>query len=189
MKKQLITAGIAAAVGVTGLAGIATVSAATDSSTGSDHMSSLVSAIASKFNLDKTKVQAVFDEQHTKMQAERETQVKADVAQLVKDGKLTQAQADAINAKRAELTKEREANRAADRSASRDQMKTKMDAKRTELETWAKEQGIDTQYLRLVFGGGRGHGPGGPGGMRGDRDGDDSTSTSSSSSSSSTTTN
>lgn len=182
MKKQLITAGIAAAVGVTGLAGIATVSAATDSSTKSDPMSSLVSAISSKFNLDKTKVQAVFDEQHTKMDAERETEVKADVAQLVKDGKLTQAQADAINAKRAELTKEREANRATDQSTSRDGMKTKMDAKRTELEAWAKEQGIDTQYLRYVMGGGRGHG--GPGGMRGDRDGDDSTAASSTSSSS-----
>ncbi len=185
MKKQLITAGIAAAVGVTGLAGIATVSAATDSSTGSGPMSSLVTAIASKFNLDKTKVQAVFDEQRSQMDAQRETQVKAEVTQLVKDGKLTQAQADAINAKRAELTKEREANRAADQSASRDDMKTKMDAKRTELEAWAKEQGIDTQYLRLVMGGGRGHG--GPDGMPGDRDGDDSAATTSTSSSSSST--
>jgi hypothetical protein len=49
-------------------------------------------------------------------------------------------------------------------------MKTEMDAKRTALETWAKENGIDSQYLRYVFGGHHGHG--GPGGMRG---GDDST--------------
>ncbi len=176
MKKQLITAGIAAAVGVTGLAGVASVSAATDTSTSTNPMSSLVDAIASKFSLDKSKVQAVFDEQRTKMEAERETEVKADVAQLVKDGKLTQAQADAINAKRAELTKEREANRDANKDLSRSEMKSKMDAKRTELEAWAKEQGIDTQYLRYVVG--FGHGPGGPGGMRGDRDGDDGTSSS-----------
>jgi hypothetical protein len=55
-------------------------------------------------------------------------------------------------------------------------MKTEMDAKRTALEAWAKENGIDTTYLRYVFGGGPGHGHGGPGGMR--ESSDDSTDTS-----------
>ena len=51
---------------------------------------------SNKFNLSKDEVQKVVDEQHATMQAERETQVKADVAKLVTDGKITQAQADAI---------------------------------------------------------------------------------------------
>ena len=157
MKKHLVAAGIATAIGITGLTGVAVANAATDTNTSSP-MSGLVDAIATKFNLNKADVQSVFDEQRTKMEAERETQVKDEVAQLVKDGKLTQDQADKINAKRAELKAAREAARTSDSTKTREQMKTEMDAKRTELETWAKDNGIDTAYLRYVFGGGPGHG-------------------------------
>lgn len=171
MKKQLIAASLAAAVGVTGLVGVGVANAATTTN-GSGPMSGLVSAIATKFNLKASDVQAVFDEQHTKMQAEREAEITKQVAQLVTDGKITQAQADKINAKRAEITKEREAAKDSATTKTRAEMKTEMEAKRTELETWAKENGIDTQYLRFVMGGG--HGPGGMGHMRFDGDADDS---------------
>ena len=101
MKKVIIASSIAA-LGVTGLAGGA-VFATANSTSGTDPMSGLVSAIATKFNLKKDDVQKVFDEQRTQMETQREKEVKDQVAQLVKDGKLTQAQADKINAKRAEL--------------------------------------------------------------------------------------
>lgn len=165
MKKQLIAAGLATAVGVTGLASFGVANAATSTTSSSDPMSSLVDAIANKFNLNKTDVQAVFDTQRSKMEAQREADVKADVAKLVTDGKLTQAQAEKINAKRAELQAQREAARSSDSTKTREEMKSEMDAKRTELETWAKDNGIDTAYLRYVMGG---HGPGGPGHMRPD---------------------
>lgn len=163
MKKHLLVAGIATAVGITGLTGVGIANAATTTSS-TNPMSSLVDAISTKFNLNKTDVQKVFDEQRTKMQAERETEVKADVAQLVTDGKITQAQADKINAKRAELQKAHDAEEATEDSKTREDRKTEMDAKRTELETWAKDNGISTDYLKYIFGGGRGHG--GPGGLR-----------------------
>lgn len=168
MKRQLVAVGIATAVSVTGLAGMGIANAATDSTSSTNPMSSMVDAIATKFNLNKSDVQAVFDSQHTKMEASREADVKADVAQLVTDGKLTQDQADKINAKRAELEKEREANKpsATDTTTTREQRKVEMDAKRTELETWAKDNGIDTTYLKYVMGGGHGHGHGEPGGFR-----------------------
>ena len=98
MKKVIIASSIAA-LGVTGLAGGA-VFATANSTSGTDPMSGLVSAIATKFNLKKDDVQKVFDEQRTQMETQREQEVKDHVAQLVKDGKLTQAQADKINAKR-----------------------------------------------------------------------------------------
>lgn len=162
MKKQLAIAGLVAGITTAGIATAGIASAATDTSSNSTNpMSSLVDAIASKFNLNKSEVQAVFDEQKTKMETEREAKVKEEVAQLVTDGKLTQAQADAINAKRAELQKEREANRDTATSKTRQEMKTEMEAKRTELEQWAKDNGISTEYLRYVMGG---HGRGGHGG-------------------------
>jgi len=178
MKKHLLVAGAVTTVGLAGLAGATVANAETNGSTSTNPMSSLVDAISSKFNLNKTDVQKVFDEQRTKMDATREQQVKDQVAQLVKDGKLTQAQADKINAKRAELDKQRQADMTANqnlteaqRQAKRDEMRTQMDAKKTELDTWLKDNGIDTQYAYLLMGGRGGHG--GPGGMhRGDRDGD-----------------
>lgn len=161
MKKQLITAGIATAVGVTSLAGFGVANAATDTSNSTGPMSSLVDAIATKFNLNESEVQSVFDEQRTQMKAEREAEIKEKVAQLVTDGKITQAQADKINAKRAELKAEREANKDSSDTKTREAMKSEMEAKRTELKTWAEENDIDEQYLRYVIGGhGRHGGPG-----------------------------
>ena len=165
MRKHLAIAGIVTAVSAASLTGIGVANAATNT-TNTDPMSSLVTAISTKFNLNKDDVQEVFDAQRTEMETERAAQLKTELAQLVKDGKLTQAQSDAITAKQAELKKEREANRTTDQSTKTDeQRKTEMEARRTALEAWAKENGISTEYLRYVMGGGPGHG--GPGGPRG----------------------
>lgn len=166
MKRHLAIAATAATIGIAGLGASVASAATNDNATKTDPMSSLVEKIASKFNLNKTEVQQVFDEQRTAMEAEREQNAKDRLAQLVKDGKLTQAQADAITAKRAELQKEREANKDANKDKTAAERKAEMDKRKTELEAWAKEKGIDTQYLRLVMGG-PGHGHGGPGGPRG----------------------
>lgn len=165
INKALAIAGVTASVAAAGLVGMGAASAATTSTTSNNPMSSLVTAIAEKFNLKTSDVQAVFDEQRTAMEAEREAEVKTELAELVKDGKLTQAQSDAITTKRAELEKEREANRVSDQSSTKTdaERKTEMETRKTELDSWLKEQGIDTQYAYLVMGGGRGHGPGGPG--------------------------
>ncbi len=171
MKKQLIAAGLVATIGIAGL-GAGAANAETSASASTDPMSGLVDKIASKFNLNKTEVQQVFDEQKTAMHAEREQKVKDQVAKLVTDGKITTAQADAINAKRAELEKEREANKDSFKDKTEEERKAEKDKRKTELETWAKEQGISTDYLRYVMG----HGPGGPGGHGGPRFGSGSNS-------------
>ena len=176
MKKVIIASSIAA-LGVTGLAGGA-VFATANSTSGTDPMSGLVSAIATKFNLKKDDVQKVFDEQRTQMETQREQEVKDQVAQLVKDGKLTQAQADKINAKRAELVKEREANRTSEQNLTDAQRKTRMEERKTTLDTWLKDNSIDSQYAYLLMGG-RG---GSDGGKRDSRSSSSQSSTSSTSS-------
>lgn len=158
MKKTLVAASVAAVIAVTGVAGLA--SAATQHGNGDKPMSGLAAAIAKKFNLKESDVQAVFDANHTQMEAQRETDIKNRVAQLVKDGKLTSTQADLINAKRAELQKTREANRASMDSKSHAERKAAMDAERTALDKWFTDNNIPTEYRHLVFGGGHG-GPGG----------------------------
>ena len=172
MKKKLLIAGAAATLGLAGL-GVTAYAATTDGGNG------LVEAIASKFNLNKDEVQKVFDEQKSKMDAEREQRIKDELATLVKEGKLTQEQADKLIAKRAEMEKDREANRpdkdgkkpSEMTDAEREAKKKEMEAKKTELDTWLKEQGISAEYGRFLMGGRGGpggHGMGDPGQRRGD---------------------
>jgi hypothetical protein len=160
MRKHLVIAATAATIGITGLgAGIAHAATSSENTTKTDSMSKLVEAVASKFNLNKTEVQQVFDDQKVAIQAEHEQNIKEQVAKLVTDGKINQAQADALNAKRAELQKEREANKDTFQSLTEDERKTERNQHKTDLEAWAKENNIDTKYLRFVMGG-HGHGPG-----------------------------
>ena len=154
-------------------AGIGAVYASSDSDGKNNPMSSLVQAIADKFNLDKNEVQEVFDEQRQAMETERQAKMREEFSSRLKnavaDGKLTQAQADLVTTKREELEKVREANKPAagtqngqtdeERQARREKMQAEME----ELKNWADENGIPQEYLMMMggMGGHRGHGMGG----------------------------
>lgn len=165
MKKALIAAAVTTAVGLTSVIGIGAAHAETTSTTSSSSnpMSSLIQKIATKFNLKESDVQAVFDENKAEMDAKNEASLVSQQAQLVKDGKLTQAQSDAITAKRAELQKEREAERSSGTTKTEAERKSEMESRKTALDTWLKGQGIDTKYAYLLM---SGHGHGGPDGSR-----------------------
>lgn len=160
LAKTLLVGGI---LGTVGLGTLTTVSiASAESGIGSDStdpMSSLVQKIASKFNLNKGEVQKVFDEDKTVREAEREKHVAERLQKLVDDGTITSAQKTAIETKLKELRASREADRETMKDLSGDERKAKMDEKKTELENWAKEQGLDLTKLKGIFGG-----PGGRGG-------------------------
>lgn len=163
IKKTLAVAAVTVAVGAATFVGVGAASAAsTTSNTKTDPMSSLVDALVSKFNLKKADVQAVFDAQKTTMDKQREADAAAEIKQLVTDGKLTQAQADAITVKRAALQKEHDANRSSMNATSDTERKAVIEAEKTALDAWLKEQGISTDYAYLLMGGHGGHGPGGP---------------------------
>ena len=162
-KSKMFVVGAVTAASMFGVAGASLVSAAS-STTGAD---SLVDKIATKFNLNKVDVKAVFDEEHAAREAEQTAEVKTKLEQLVTDGKLTAEQKDKLLAKRDELQKQRDADREAMQNKTEAERKTAMEAKRAELYKWASDNGIDKQYLRFLMGGGRGHGHGGH--MMGDR--------------------
>ncbi len=163
MKKTILAASVAAVIATTGAAGLA--SAATAQSTDrSQHMSGLITALAKRFNVKENDVQAVFDENHSRMEVQREAEAKNQVTQLVKDGKLTQAQADLTNAKRTELQKTRNTYRTRMSSKTDTERKAGMDAERATLEAWFTDSGIPTEYRYLIFGGRQGHGD--PGNIR-----------------------
>lgn len=150
VKKGLL---VGASVATVGMSSFGMAAAATSSSTNPDN--SLVSKIASKFNLDKSEVQAVFDENHQERMQEMKTKRAEALKQAVTDGKLTQKQADHITAVWKQIDSLMGDKRPDQQSsATRKAIKTKMD----NLRTWAKNQGIDLSSIEGLGGPRGGHG-------------------------------
>lgn len=156
MKQPLLVGATLAMVALAGVGGLGVASAATSTSTSGG--TSIVDKIATKFNLNKSEVQAIFDADHQEHQAQMKADQKERLAQAVTDGKITQAQSDYITKVLEEIDTLRGDTNPKDESDTvREQIKTKMDA----LRDWAKQNNVDMQYI-----GHMGHGPGGPGGPR-----------------------
>lgn len=140
--------------------------------TSTDPMSSIVQKIADKFGLNKSDVQAVFDQDRADRKTAMEQKFEKQLDQDVKDGKITEAQKQLIIAKRKELETTRQNNMQNMQGKSKDEIKAgmeankaTMEAERKSLEDWAKQNGIDVKYLMGGFGmhGGPGrNGMGGP---------------------------
>jgi hypothetical protein len=152
LRKSLMVAGVVGTVGIGSLAAVGVANAESGTSS-TDPTSSLVDKLALTFNLDKTKVQAVFDQQRTEMDAKREANQQQRLQALVDDKTITSAQKTAIEAKIAEMKAEHESNKDDFKSMTQDQRKAAMDAKKTALEAWAKEHGLDLTKLKGVLGG------------------------------------
>jgi hypothetical protein len=161
IKLPTMLAALAITLGLTA-AGAGVIHAASGSDS-NNPMSNLVNAIATKFNLNTSDVQQVFDEQHAQMEAQKQQNFKDRLAQAVTDGKLTQAQADLIIAKQQELQAQREANKTSMQNMTQAERHATMQAQMTALKQWVADNNIPQQFM---FFGGFGKGPGGHG-MRG----------------------
>lgn len=154
VKTGLVAAAALATIGTGGLLGMQAVHA--ESSTTTDPMSSLVEKLANKFNLNKNDVQKVFDENRSEMEAKHEANVSTRLQKLVDAGTITSDQKTKVEAKLKELKSARETDRDALKNLSPEERKAKMEEKRNELDTWAKENGIDLTKLEGIFRGGHG---------------------------------
>lgn len=163
LRKPVKLAVVAAGASIIALTGGAGVLAATDSGTsGTNPESSLVDKLVAKFGLNKSDVQAVFDQERSERQAEHQQQLTDRLTQAVTDGKLTEDQKSQILAKQQELQTFMDSLR----GKTMEERRTAMDGKRTELEQWATTNSIPEEYARFAIGmGGRHGGPGGQGGM------------------------
>lgn len=147
---------IAATAFVLGLAAVggSFVYADTSSTTAKNNpMNSLVSAIATKFNLNSSDVQTVVNDVMKTERSTRETQEKVDqatkLAKAVTDGKLTQTQVDLISVKLSEMETEREANRELDKDLTKEERKIKMETERETIKEWATSNNIPVNFLQL----------------------------------------
>jgi hypothetical protein len=139
IRKPMAISGAIVAAGLSGLVGAQVVNAASDTS-GSQ---GLVDKIASTFNLNKSDVQKVFDEERQQREANREQKFEDRVNQAVKDGKLSQTLADQLIAKQKELATYRDSLKDKTPKERRDLMKVKRD----ELRSWAKQNNISLNLI------------------------------------------
>jgi len=152
------------AVGLTGMS----IASATSNTMSQDKRDSFATNLATKFNLNKNDVTKFMDEQ----KASRESQMKTKVTDALKTAGYTDTQIKALQGKRNEQRTAMQTWRDANPNATREDMKAHHDAERTEMEAWAKEQGIDLTKIQETLktaGLGRGHAHG----MGGMKDADD----------------
>jgi hypothetical protein len=159
----------------------------------------LVDRLATKFNLNKDEVKAVFDEERQARQDEMNAEISKELQEAVDAGKITSEQKSLIENKYKELQSAREESKnaieqwASDNNievkylmlgsrpgnsenilqkavdsgkitteqktlieSKQEEIKNSRESQRSELEEWAKDNGIDTQYIKL-------HGPRGQG--------------------------
>ena len=166
LKQGLLVSGAILGVGAASFGTIGLAHAATSIDTNPEQ--SIVEKLASKFGLNQDEVQSVFDESRSEREAEHEARIAEELAELVSEGKLTEEQVEALKTKSAEIKSEREADKDSMKDKTEDERKSIMESKRTELDQWLSDNGIDEEYGRFLMGGGRG-GPGGPGGHGGPR--------------------
>lgn len=117
--------------------------------------SQLVTRIAQTFNLNEDEVQSVFDTFHEEKMAEQKAYANNQLDELVKAGKITEAQKQLIEQKRSELIAQREASKDSWQSLSPEERRTQMETQRKEVTDWAKANGIELGYL-MPMGMGRG---------------------------------
>jgi putative protein kinase ArgK-like GTPase of G3E family len=151
LRKKVLLPVAALVIAGTAFLGVSQVSA----QYGEGH-SDLIAAIAQKFNVPQDQVQQVFNDHRTKRQAEMQAKMDERLTQLVKDGKLTESQKQAIIAKRAE--EKNNFNPESLKDLTPQQRKEKMDQHRQEMENWAKSQGIDLSLVMPLKMGRGGHG-------------------------------
>ncbi len=154
IRQSFLTAGAFTAVGLASLGIVASVSA---DSSNSDNLSS---KIAQKFNLNQEEVQKVFDEHKGEMHQEHQAKISTKLDDYVSSGKITANQKTLIINKLDEMHKQREDNKESLKNLTQEERKLKMEEKKTELESWAEQNGINIELLKDIKPKGRnGHGP------------------------------
>lgn len=157
-RKSLLVAGGVLTLGVAGAGVGATASALTN--TNNNKHASLVDALAKKFNVDKSEVQKVFDEDHATHESEMKTSRETALKKALTDKKITQEQYEHIEAAWKELDTARSS--AGDPSSQTEQQRTEMRKKMDDLRTWMQQQNISPETLGMTHGFGRHHDGGRP---------------------------
>lgn len=152
IKKPLLVLGAVTGIGLAGVTSIG-VASATANSSGTD---SIIDRISTKFNLNKDEVQAVFEEERAAREAEHAQKMEDRLTAAVAEGKLTEEQKAKIIAKLEEL----KASREGWNDKAPEERKATKQHLHEDLEQWAEDNNIPTEYLMFRVHKFTHHGPG-----------------------------
>jgi hypothetical protein len=151
-KKALLVTGAASTIGLSSMVGVVSAQASTTTTNDSSTKQSLVDKIATKFNLKKDDVQAVFDQDRQEHQQEMQQRLEDRLNKAVTDGKITQQQKTQILDKLKEMKTYIESLKDKTPEERRNLMKAKHD----ELKKWAQDNNIPLQFIQPLSHVGRG---------------------------------
>lgn len=140
------SAAFAVLAAIVGIGGLSLANRASADTANSPH-ESLIERIASKFNLNKSDVENVFNEDRKAHQAEMTAKFEERLTQAVTDGKITEEQKTLILQKHKELQTERESDRENWKNMTREERQTEMQKRHDELKAWLEANNIPTDLF------------------------------------------
>lgn len=153
MKNKLLLPVLALALVGLAVLGVSQVQAQSQQS----KYSSSIQKLVERFGLKESEVQAVFDEARQERQQQIQAGFEEHLNQVVKDGKITESQKQAILTKYKEVAEKRLQNKENWQNMTPEQRRQAMREQKQELESWTNQNGIDLKYLFGGFGMKRGH--------------------------------
>ncbi len=138
-KKYLIISALT--VGVLGVTGYGLTHSVYAES--ANRYSPIVQKLIEKFNLNTSEVDKVIETERSERQADRQKNLEERLNQAVTNKEITEEQKAKILAKHEELKNSKENWE----NLTREERQAKMQEHRTNLEQWAKDNGIDIKYL------------------------------------------
>lgn len=146
MRKQILLTAAAIFLGTLALVGVGKAYAAVQGQ-------SLVQMMASRFNLNPSDVQSVFDQYRGQQQQVRRQNLSDRLEQAVKDGKITESQKALILTKLSEFQDKHKTDLQNWKNMTSDQRKAAQQSQKQDLQNWATQNGIDFNVLRPYLGG------------------------------------
>lgn len=116
---------------------------------GGSGYSAIIQKLVERFGLDAGEVEEVFVEHRGEMRAEKQARLEERLDEAVAEGKITQEQREALEAKKAEMKENWEEMK----DLSWEERKEVKSAHWKEMKAWAEENGIDMKELFGFMGG------------------------------------
>lgn len=140
------SAAFAVLAAIIGIGGLSLANRASADTTSTPH-ESIIERLAAKFNLSKSDIESVFNEERKAHQAEMTAKLEERLTQAVTDGKITEEQRALILQKHEELQSERESDRENWQNMTREERQTEMQKRHDELSAWLEANNIPTDLF------------------------------------------
>ncbi|QQS21367.1 MAG: hypothetical protein IPL87_02545 [Candidatus Moraniibacteriota bacterium] len=134
-----------------------------------DPRNSIIDRLVSKFNLNKSEVENVFQEERAMRQEARQKEMTArledQLVQAVKDGKISEEQKALVLKKHEEMRAARMADFEKRRTLTKEERRSESQKRRNDMKAWLSENNIPEDIMGMGMRGEKGSGMGHRGGM------------------------